>query len=198
MLSNLKGKNVFEKQLKHLKCDKQKILWFVDEYEIYFTRETRFLIFSIVLRTCENIKNPVSLVKWISYSSKSIEYPLCIWETPLQQPSVSTLNTFSHEPTLTGIKWEIWRNEAAVLTFDADWKQEIWRCEGAVLILTGRYETADLTTDRKWEIWRYEVAWRYEGAVLTLTGSERSGGMSLGAVLTLTGSERSGGIRALS
>jgi hypothetical protein len=52
---------MFEKQRK---CNKQKIQCFVDEYGIYFTRETGFLkIFSIVLCTRENIENPVSLVK---------------------------------------------------------------------------------------------------------------------------------------
>jgi hypothetical protein len=52
--------NLFQKQRK---CNKLKIQCFVDEYGIYFTRETGFFIIFFVLRIREIIKNPVSLVK---------------------------------------------------------------------------------------------------------------------------------------
>ena len=59
-------RNTFKTQRK---CNKQKIQWFLRlNMEFFLLVRQGFKIFSIVLRTCENVKkNPVSLVKPLNF-----------------------------------------------------------------------------------------------------------------------------------
>ena len=63
----------------HRSCNKQKSQWFDVEYGIYFTRETAFFIFSLVLSTQENIKMPCHV--WNKFRlSTSNHWIFCIYQ----------------------------------------------------------------------------------------------------------------------